>query len=629
MQKARLIDRLRYQFDNTMSRGPIGLIMWLALIAALMVLGAAVFVLLAGNDADKDWPTLLWDLIFQTLTPNPVDTGAGSVTFLGTMFCATLGSLFMVSILIGILTNAIDHRIQDLRKGRSRVIESGHTLLLGWSSQIYAIIAELVVANANRRDACIVLLAENDKIEMEDAIRAKLPRTGRTRIVCRTGSPLDQTDLEIVNPHTARSIIILPPEGKDPDTSVIKTMLALTNNAHRKEGPYNIVAAVNEPSNMDIARMVGRDEVSLVQIIELISRVTVQTCRQVGLSVVYTELLNFEGDEIYFKAEPGLTGKSFGAALFAYEDSAVIGLQRTDGRLLLNPPPETLIERGDLLIAIAADDDTIKLGGQGEAAVDERAILTGQEAPRVPERTLILGWNHHAPRIINGLDHYVAPGSQTLVVARAPLAEAQIGQLCQGLLNEQVSFSLDDSTSRRALDALAIPSFQHVIVLSNSDEADPQDADAQTLITLLHLRDIRERTEAEFSIVSEMLDVRNRHLADVTRADDFIVSDQLVGLVLAQVSENRSLNALFEQLFTPEGSEVYLKAAGDYVRLGQAVNFYTVVESARRRCQVAIGYRLHRNAHDAIQSYGVVVNPGKADLLTFEGGDKIIVLAEH
>src|SRR5205085_5646673 len=122
---------------------------------------------------------------------------------------------FLVSILIGILTNAIDHRIQDLRKGRSRVIESGHTLLLGWSSQIYAIIAELVVANANRRDACIVILAENDKIEMEDAIRAKLPRTGRTRIVCRTGSPLDQTDLEIVNPHTARSIIILPPEGRD------------------------------------------------------------------------------------------------------------------------------------------------------------------------------------------------------------------------------------------------------------------------------------------------------------------------------------------------------------------------------------------------------------------------------
>src|SRR5205823_3114015 len=230
---------------------------------------------------------------------------------------------------------------------------------------------------------------------------------------------------------------------------------------------------------------------------------------------------------------------------------------------------------------------------------------------------------------INGLDHYVAPGSQTLVVAHAPGAEAQIGQQCQGPVNEKISFSLDDSTSRRALDALDIPSFQHVIVLSNLDEADPQDADAQTLITLLHLRDIRERSEAEFSIVSEMLDVRNRHLADVTRADDFIVSDQLVGLVLAQVSENKALNALFEQLFTPEGSEVYLKPAGDYVRLGEAVNFYTVVESARRRCEVAIGYRQYRNAHDAVQAYGVVVNPGKAALLTFERGDKLIVLAER
>ena len=38
-----------------------------------------------------------------------------------------------------------------------------------------------------------------------------------------------------------------------------------------------------------------------------------------------------------------------------------------------------------------------------------------------------------------------------------------------------------------------------------------------------------------------MLDVRNRELAEVTQADDFIVSDKLVSLMLAQVSENKDL----------------------------------------------------------------------------------------
>jgi ion channel POLLUX/CASTOR len=54
---------------------------------------------------------------------------------------------------------------------------------------------------------------------------------------------------------------------------------------------------------------------------DVIARVVAQTSRQSGLSVVYTELMNFGGDEIYFKQEPGLSGKTFGEALLAYEDS--------------------------------------------------------------------------------------------------------------------------------------------------------------------------------------------------------------------------------------------------------------------------------------------------------------------
>ena len=38
-----------------------------------------------------------------------------------------------------------------------------------------------------------------------------------------------------------------------------------------------------------------------------------------------------------------------------------------------------------------------------------------------------------------------------------------------------------------------------------------------------------------------MRDINNRSLAEVTQADDFIVSDKLVSLMLAQVSENKKL----------------------------------------------------------------------------------------
>ncbi len=157
---------------------------------------------------------------------------------------------------------------------------------------------------------------------------------------------------------------------------------------------------------------------------------------------------------------------------------------------------------------------------------------------------------------------------------------------------------------------------------------DPQEADARTLITLLHLRDIAKRSGAAYSIVSEMLDIRNRNLAEVAHADDFIVSDKLVSLMLAQVSENKALGAIFADIFDPEGSEIYIKPATHYVAADVPVNFYTVVEAARQRDEAAIGYRHMAQADDADQAYGIVINPDKSQLITFAEHDRVIVVAE-
>ena len=64
-----------------------------------------------------------------------------------------------------------------------------------------------------------------------------------------------------------------------------------------------------------------------------------------------------------------------------------------------------------------------------------------------------------------------------------------------------------------------------------------------------------------------MLDLRNRALAEVTRADDFIVSDRLTSLLITQISENKRLRPVFDDLFDPHGAEIYLRPSGEYVRL--------------------------------------------------------------
>src|SRR5204863_293321 len=150
-------------------------------------------------------------------------------------------------------------------------------------------------------------------------------------------------------------------------------------------------------------------------------------------------------------------------------------------------------------------------------------------------------------------------GSEVIVVAEKPVTEDV------SLANTKLEVRSGDTTDRDTLDGLGLSTFDHVIVLSDTDAPDIQRADARTLVTLLHLRDIATRTGAAYSITSEMLDVRNRALAEVAKADDFIVSERLVSLLMAQISENKGLASVFRELFDSDGSEVYLRPASSYI----------------------------------------------------------------
>ena len=215
------------------------------------------------------------------------------------------------------------------------------------------------------------------------------------------------------------------------------------------------------------------------------------------------------------------------------------------------------------------------------------------------------------------------------MVADQEAALIAIDRLNAAMANQSVSFSLGDTTDRRVLDSLNVNSYDHVIILSYSDTLEVQRADARTLVTLLHLRDIADQIRPPASRSSARCSTcGTAALAEVTRADDFIVSDRLVSLYLSQVSENKALNAVFTDIFDAEGSEIYLRPAAEYVAPGVPVSFYTVVEAARRRGEVAIGYRLKALAADAARAYGVVVNPAKSKAITFAPDDRIIVVAE-
>ncbi|MFY9260816.1 MAG: hypothetical protein WAO71_09950 [Gallionella sp.] len=632
MKKATLNEHLRYYFENTMSSGPTGVIKWLAIFSVLMVLILGVVILWLGIKVSPDATENLgfiegsWQSLMATLDSGTMGGDQGWA-YRGVRFISTLGGIFLISILIGTISSGIDEKLDELKKGRSRVLENDHTLILGWSEKVFSIILEVIEANAHQKNPRIVLLADKDKVEMEDEIRSKIKNFKNTKVIVRSGSPLESSDIAVVSPNEARSIIVLANDEANADTYVIKSVLALTNGKNRKQEAYNIVAEIKDQKNMEAAELVGNNETVFVLSSDFIARITAQTCRQSGLSVVYSELLQFEGDEIHFKNEPQLVNKTYREALFAYDKSTVIGILTQAGDALINPSMDTVFHAGDAVIAISEDEDTVQLSGKTGFDIQESSFNRLEDKPAAIERTLILGWNTRGAKIIAELDNYVALDSEVMIVAESVEMADDIANLRPTLNKIQLICQTGDINDKATLVSLATEQYDHIIVLSYTD-MDTQESDAKTLICLLHLRNLSEKANKDYSIVSEMLDIRNRDLGVVAKADDFIVSDNLISLILSQLCVNKDLKKVYDILFEAEGSEIYLKPVSRYVKTGVPVSFYTILESAAQINETAIGYRTTAFGSNADKNFGVSINPLKSDSMTFSEEDFIIVVAE-
>jgi hypothetical protein len=191
------------------------------------------------------------------------------------------------------------------------------------------------------------------------------------------------------------------------------------------------------------------------------------------------------------------------------------------------------------------------------------------------------------------------------------------------------SFTKADTTDRKTLEKLDLDRYDRVILLPYSDSLPPQEADAITLISLLHLRDLADIHGYSFSIVSELLDIQNQELAEAAKSDDFIVSERLISLVLVQISENKHLSSVFGGLFAPDGSEIYLKPVTEYLDIKGQFNFYSLLEAASRKGETAIGYRNNSLAYSPEHSYGIKINPPKSESIKLSELDRLIVLAEE
>ncbi|MCA9522644.1 MAG: hypothetical protein KC609_16820, partial [Myxococcales bacterium] len=575
-------DVWRYRFDNFMARGGSSIflslvVMFIAAWAVLSLVRALVYGLMpTGSDA-KGLFGQFWFVFLNLTDPGTMalDVPARSPYKIVAILSGFTG-VIIFSMLIAFITTTLAEKMSYLRKGHSRVLEKGHTLILGWNERVVEILRELIMANESESHASVVILSERDKEWMDDFLDVNLAESGTTRIVTRSGNTASPAQLERVATSECKSVIVLAScrdmDGDElkalSDAKAIKTILALRTIEPLGE-PFGVVAEVFSARNRRIIKELTQGEVIAIDTSEILAKILVQTSRSGGLSVVYSELLSFDGCELYFYNDKRWGEMVFGDLQFHFPDGVPIGIRRVDGELLINPAVGTTIGGDDDILIVAEDNSTIEFRPQPVASSRDLPLKAGR-LEHTKERNLILGWNPKAPLIIREYEDYVLEDSDIVVMVKEATAavRAEIYALQNTLTQINLYFIEEDPAKIESLLEVKPFTFDNIIILSQSGTGiDGEKSDSDTIILLLLLREIfaQHADEAkQTKLITEVMESDNQDLVSRVGVDDFIISNRLVSMIFAQISEEHDMKRVYDDLFSEDGSEIYLKPASLY-----------------------------------------------------------------
>ena len=643
-----LREKMRYKFENFMSKG--GGSIFISLIVLFLIgLGVAVLIrwvvllIFPGMDLFNDFFSHVWAMFLAMTDPGNMggDTDASALMKVTIVIAGVLG-VVIFSMLIAFITTALDTLIFDLRKGRSSVIEADQTLILNWNDRVLDILRELILANESEKDAAVVILADRDKVDMDDEVKTYIPDTLTTRVITRKGNTSTIANLRRVNAAQARSAIVLATctdqstedERRVSDAIVIKTLLALIG-AQDGNNQITIVAELFFQDSRDLIDTFDDPLIACVDSWDILGKILVQTSRTSGLAVVYNEILSFDGGELYF-TEAEWNNRPFHQLSFHYPDGVPMGIRKASGELIMRPPIGTVMDDDDEILMLAEDDSTIDFQPAPIAQARDLPFVM-QRLDKSVERELILGWHNVAHILVNEYSDYLLKGSSIDIVVHKPSERIykEVAELRKG--NPDLIIQLMDGNplnlgELRTFDPF---SYNNVIILSQSEDDSPEKTDSETIVILLLMRKIMrdagiDMAQSKTKLITQILDSENQELVAQTNVDDFIISNKMITMIFAQMSEEPRIKQLYDDIFQEDGSEIYLKPAWLYFKTFPVeVTFADLLGLALKRDgEICMGYRLVARADDPEANFGVKLNPDKNAKIMLNAEDSLVVLAE-
>lgn len=644
--KHTLREKLNYKVERFMSKGGYSIFLSLLVVFVVgffVVLGVRAFILWMWPDQgylDSFWDDV-WFTFLQMTDPGNMYQDTFSPTWLKvTTILSGMIGVIILSMLIAFITTVLEKMLYDFRKGRGAIIESDHTLILGWNERVVDIIRELILANESERKAHVVILSNEEKETMDDLIAKRLPDTMSTVIITTTGDYANINELNRVNVTEASSIIILAncsesasqAEKVNSDVQSIKSVMAIIS----CQGGSNELPIITEIFSQEKRDLIGyfEDEnIIAIDSWDIMGKLLVQTSLTSGLEIVYNEMLSFDGGEVYFH-EDNWGNVKFYDLIYHFKDGIPMGIYNEEEGLVLRPETDRLMKNGDQILIFAEDDSTINFESQKFIQPKASMELNDKRLEQTSKKTLILGWHDVADIFIREADDYLLEGSVFDVMFKDPSEE--FAAKLNGLNEEYPDFRFNlidaDAQTLDSLKEVNPFSYDNIIILSLDDDEQTADKiDSDTLIILLLLRTISKNIEShDTKIITQVLNSENQEIIHQTDVDDFIISNKLITMILAQLSEEPLIKVFYDDIFSEDGSEIYIKPAELYFKsFPQKLRFAELYALANQRdSEICLGIRKGNLSKDPSRNFGVTLNPAKDDMIEITKNDFLVVLSE-
>ena len=301
---------LRYRFDVLLARGTWAVLLWLGIVTFAVVLTASFLlrragVTLAGSE-DAGWFEDFWQSLLRTLDTGTMAGDDGwrqRLVALG----VTIFGLLVLGTLIGVIATGVEAQIDRMKRGRSAVVENDHIVVLGASSLLPIVVEQLLLANAGRHIA-IVVMADQDPADLNEEVRRSIESTHGNRLVFRAGDPTRLADLELLRLGHCRSVIVLNGEGDHVgDARAVHTVLAVRE-ALGPDVRTPIIVVLDEAVVAQTVAGTLTESVHPIVVSQAVARNVVFALRERGLGEVMAELSDFRGAGIHVSRCPDLVG---------------------------------------------------------------------------------------------------------------------------------------------------------------------------------------------------------------------------------------------------------------------------------------------------------------------------------